>query len=138
MSETTESPNHRALRALINLVQGTGDTATGVLFFPWSTSAFSRDQEDSNIKCAERDRQQQDWGSKGLVAPASTLQVTPGLKPGGRDTVERPMPPMQGTAVDQATISQFESGESDGEKLEEQAGESAARASKGETPEGWA
>lgn len=110
-----------------NIKKQDDQTATGVLFFPWSTSAFSRDQEDSNIKCAERDRQQQDWGSKGLVAPASTLQVTPGLKPGGRDTVERPMPPMQGTAVDQATISQFESGESDGEKLEEQAGESAAR-----------
>lgn len=102
-------------------------TATGVLFFPWSTSAFSRDQADSNIKCTERDRQQQYWGSKGLVAPASTLQVTPGLAPRGRDTVERPLPPMQGTAVDQATISQFESGESDGEKLEAQAGESAAR-----------
>lgn len=63
----------------------------------------------------------------GLAAPASTLQVTLGLTPGGRDTVERPMPPMQGTAVDQATASQFESGENDGEKLEEQAGESAAR-----------
>ncbi|KAF3893110.1 hypothetical protein GTR04_1559 [Trichophyton interdigitale] len=128
MSETTESPNHRALRALINLVQGTGDkqddqTATGVLFFPWSTSAFSRDQEDSNIKCAERDRQQQYWGSKGLVAPASTLQTYAANARYSRRS---------------SHLSQFESGESDGEKLEEQAGESAARASKGETPEGWA
>ncbi|KFL60216.1 uncharacterized protein TERG_11556 [Trichophyton rubrum CBS 118892] len=109
MSETTESPNHRALRALVSLVQGAGDA------------------DSNNIKCTERDRQQQYGGSMGLAAPASTLQVTLGLTPGGRDTVERPMPPMQGTAVDQATASQFESGENDGEKLEEQAGESAAR-----------
>ncbi|EFQ98108.1 hypothetical protein MGYG_01146 [Nannizzia gypsea CBS 118893] len=67
-------------------------------------------------------------GSQRPVAPACTLQVTPGLPPSGQDTVRGLAAPMQGTAVDQATTSQFESEERDGEKLEAQMSESAAEA----------